>query len=155
MRLCSRIPLCALLSLPVLAPSLKARGEPPGNYVVLMVTNSVGKISYKPIAEKDRASYQKSLDEEYQKAKRAYQEEKKAAEKQKGKGQTAEKSEPVKPKVQIQKRDIKTFNEARKVAFDLERELEQKGKNGKGQKNGNGNGGGEKNGKDKKSGGKA
>ncbi len=151
MRLSSTVSLCTLLSLPIVSSTLWARGEAQGTYVVLMVTNFEGKISYKPMAEKDRASYQKSLDEEYQKAKKSYQEEKKA---EKQKGQTIEKAEPVKPKIQVSKRDIKTFNEARKVAFDLERELDQKGKNGKGQKNGNG--GGEKNGKDpKKPGGKA
>lgn len=150
MRLSSRVSLCTLFSLPIVSSTLWARGEAQGTYVVLMVTNLEGKVSYKPIAEKDRASYQKSLEEEYQKAKKSYQEEKKA---EKQKGQTIEKAEPVKPKVQISKRDIKTFNEAKKIAFDLERELD-KGKNGKGQKNGNG--GGEKNGKDpKKPGGKA
>jgi len=152
MRLFPRVSVSAFLSLAVLSSSLLAKGEGPASYVVLTVTTMEGKVSYKPIAEKDRVSFQKSLEEEYQKAKKSYQEEKKAAEKQKA---TFEKPEPVKPKVLVTKRDIKTFNEARKVAYDLERELEQKGKNGKGQKNGNGNGG-EKNGKDtKKSGGKS
>ena len=54
MRLFPRVSVSAFLSLAVLSSSLLAKGEGPASYVVLTVTTMEGKVSYKPIAEKDR-----------------------------------------------------------------------------------------------------
>ena len=104
-------------------------------YVVLQVTASDGKVTHKAMAEKDQESFKKSQEEEFQKAKRSFQDEKKEFQK-KHPGEKFEKAEPKKATCRVVKRDIKTYNEAQKIATDLDRDRE------KGKKNGNGNGNG-------------
>lgn len=104
-------------------------------YLVVQVQNHEGKISHKPLAEKELETFKKTLDDEFQKVRKSYQEEKADFQKKNG-GKKFEKPEPQRPKTKVVKRDIKTFNEAMKIAFDLDKEKEKKnGKNGKNGKN--------------------
>ncbi len=135
-----------LLSIPLAAV---AKDDPPSRYVVLMVTGLDGKVSHKAMADKDQDAFKKDLNEKFTKEKRAHAEEKKTFLKESG-GKKFEKPEPQKPKIQVLKRDIKSFNEAQRAAFDLDKDLEKakNGKNGKNVKSGssdkNGKNGSEK-----------
>lgn len=115
------------------------------SYLVIQLTDTNGKVTHKALAEKDQDSFKKSAEEDYQKARKSYQEEKKAFQKD-AKGKKFSKLEPQKPRLKVIKTGIKTYNEAVKTAFDLDRELERKnGKNGNGKGKANGDkGNGEK-----------
>ncbi|MGH9362740.1 MAG: hypothetical protein ACRD2T_12570, partial [Thermoanaerobaculia bacterium] len=67
-------------------------------------------------------------------------------------GEKFEKVEPQKPKFSVARRDVKSYNEAQKLAFNLDKELEARSKNGKGAKNGKGGGNDKNDKKDAKSG---
>src|SRR5262245_29639550 len=115
-----RIPLC-LLCLGFVAAPDRAWAQGASTYVVLLVTTHDGKMSHKAIADKEQAAFRKTVEEEYQKARRAFQEEKKAS--QKDKTKKVDRPEPQKPRFQVVKKDIKSFNEARKAASELDRAL--------------------------------
>lgn len=132
------IPLCAV-----------AKDDPPPRYVVLMVTGIDGKAFHKAMADKDQDVFKKDLNEKFTKEKRSHADEKKAFLKESD-GKKFEKVEPQKPKVQVLKRDIKSFNEAQRAAFDLDKDLE-KAKSAKNSKNGK-NGAAEKSEKNGKNG---
>ena len=74
--------------------------------------------------------FKKTLEAEYQKARKTHQEEKKTFESE-HRGQKFEKPVPHKPAIVVVRRDLKTLPDAKKAALDLDRELESKSKNGK------------------------
>src|SRR5258708_23393955 len=84
-----------LLAGPLLSPAA-AQNPAPTKYVVLQVSNSDAKVFHKALADKDQDGFKKSQDEEYQKAKRSLQDEKKEFQK-KHPGEKFEKPEPKKP----------------------------------------------------------
>ena len=122
--------LVVVLCLSVAAPVLSAADS----YVVLYVGHN-GSGTHKAVSEKDQDAFKKSLDEEFQKSKKAYQDEKKAFNKD-NPGKKFDKPEPQKSPMRVVKRGIKSLNEARKVAADMDKELREKAakKNGHGDK---------------------
>ena len=94
------------------------------SYVVLYVGNN-GSGSHRAIAEKEQESVKKSVEEDFQKSKKSFQEEKKTFLKE-NPGKKFERTEPARPQVRVAKRGIKTLNEAKKIASDLDKELRDK-----------------------------
>ncbi len=127
-------------TVPSLAADTKA---PPAStkYLVMMVTNHEGKTIYKAVGDKEKEGIVKALNDDYQKARKAYQDAKKDFQK-KNAGQKFEKTEPQKPATKVLKSDYKTYNEAAKAAFEYEKKSrsgdsgkdKDKDKNAKGDK---------------------
>ena len=134
--------LLAIFSAPLaFAQATKGAGSST-KFIVMLVTNHEGKTFHKPKGDKEKEAYLKELDNAYQDAKRAFQDEKKEFLK-KNPGQKFSKQEPQKPKTKVVKSDLKTFAEAARIAYELDKSLEKSAssKNGNG-KSGNGNGNG-------------
>src|ERR1041384_700854 len=110
----------------IVSPSALAQSKSSsGKFLVMLLTNHEGKASHKAVAERERESKVKGLMDDYEKAKKTFQEEKKAFLK-KNPSQKFAKPEPQRPSYKVVKSGVASFNEAVKLAFELDKALEAK-----------------------------
>lgn len=121
--------LLSLLGIGLLTPELIA--NPTTKYMVLKVTSHEGKIFHKAIDYKKKDAFRKKAMEDYLKAKKLYEEEKKAFSKKHGSTKFTM-PQPQRPSFKVAKRGLASYRDAIKAAYELDKKLKQEKEESKG-----------------------